>query len=209
LSAEDYGEKVDRVEKELENLKSSVKRNVDELKKAISDLKNSIVEIRTAISEIENPFNLLKAVTGEEGLPERLREPLREPERETEEVLKEAKREEEAVSVPRPGKPPVSFKTAFSLVKWICALLDMGFDENDVKNISNYCEFFGLLPERSSGCISDLSLTVNKARALGLDGSVLALSMYGAAKASGLKFELEEITDMVFNTLMKLYRRGG
>ena len=219
MSTVDHKEKVDEVEKEPENFKSNISAAVNDLKRDVSEIKNSIIDLRTAISELENPFNLLKAFTGEEDLAKHFKaedaaETKRGMENETavkEEaklVLEEPKREEKVVSAPRLERARTSnFETSLSLVKWVWTLLDMGFDENDVKKLSTYCEFFGLLPEGSAGYVSEVSSTVKKARMLGLSEEVLALGMYGAAKASGLKSELEDITQIVFNALRKFMSR--
>jgi len=209
-------EKIEKIEKELENFKASIDTVVGNLKRDISEIKNSIIDIRTAIGEIENPFNLLKAFTSNEDLAKHLKtEYLAETKSrmesgiaendETKMTLEEPKREEIVISAPEPKMrvPSSNFEISLSLVKWVWTLLDMGFDENDVKKLSAYCEFFGLLPKGSSEYISEVSLTVKKARMLGLSEEVLALGMYGAAKASGVKSELEDITQIVFNALRK------
>jgi len=194
----EYEDKVNEVEveKELENFKSAVNRDLEGLKKSISDLKNSIIEIRASIGEKENPFQLLKAVASEEDLAE--------------EGLSEKEESEGILETRTQGFSPSNFKTCFSLVKWVWNLIDIGLDEDDMRNLSNYCEFFGLIPKGASRYISDLSLAITKAKKLGLNEEILLLCMYSAAKASGLKFELEDITDMVFNAIRtRSYRPVG
>jgi hypothetical protein len=187
---------------EFEKFKSEVGKIINELRKDIEDLKNSIVELRASLSEVENPFNLLATLaSGEEG-----KKPT------------EVTRKEE-VGKPPPSPPPplqqlsskvmeVGFNTSLALIKWVWTLLDLGFDEEDVKKLSNYCEFFSLLPRGSSQFISEMASAVSKARALNLSEDIVALSIYGAAKASGVKVELEDITDIVFNALRKFITRN-
>jgi len=180
----EYEDKVDKVEKELETFKSTVSKALEELKKSISDLKNSVIEIRAAMGEKENPFNLLKVITGEEDLEEKLEE-----------------KEGEGVLETRAQETPTNFKTGFALVKWVWSLIDMGLDEKDMGSLSSYCEFFGLIPKGASGYISDLTRTVAKAKKLGLSEETLLLYMYSAAKASGLKLELEDMTDIILGAI--------
>ncbi|MHA1632564.1 MAG: hypothetical protein ACTSXC_07155 [Candidatus Freyarchaeota archaeon] len=217
MSMGDHKEKVAEVEKELENFKSSINAAVNDLKRDVSEIKNSIIDLRTTISELENPFNLLKAFTGEEDLAKHFKaEDAAETKRgienetaergETKPVMEEPKREE-AIPALSACTHASNFEISLSLVKWVWTLLDMGFDENDVKKLSTYCEFFGLLPKGSSGYVSEVSSTVKKARILGLSEEILALGMYGAAKASGLKSEFEDITQIVFNALRKFMSR--
>ena len=103
--------------------------------------------------------------------------------------------------------PEISFNASIALIKWVWTLLDLGFDEGDVEKLSSYCEFFGLLPRGSSRFISEVASAVSKARSLNLSEEMVALSIYGAAKASGVKIELEDITDIVFNALRKIIAR--
>ena len=199
MSLEENGDKVEKVERELEDFKSSVSSNMDELKEAVSELKNSIVEIRAAISEIENPFNLLKAVSSEEELAKHL-----EVEGQPEALEREAEVEEVSEGpAPVEALPRPDLKEVQSLIKWVWKLLDMGFDEKDVRNLSTTCELFGLLPKGSSGFIHELSLTVSKARELGLSEDAFVLGVLCAAKASGLKLELEDAWDMIFRVMNK------
>jgi len=197
---------------EFEEFKSEVNRVVSELKKEIEDLKNSIIDLRASLSEMENPFNVLAALAGEEGA-RRLTDLIRrEGKVEGKERERVERRELEKV-VERPPQqlsgevPEVHFNTSIALIKWVWTLLDLGFDEEDVKKLSSYCEFFGLLPRGSSCFISEVASAVSKARSLNLSEEMVALSIYGAAKASGVKIELEDITDIVFNALRKFIAR--
>jgi len=180
----EYEDKVDKVEKELENFKSTVSKALEELKKSISDIKNSIIEIRASIGEKENPFNLLKAMS-EGDLPDE----------------KTSEEKEAEVLEMHVRETPTNFKTSFSLVKWVWGLIDMGLDEKDMGNLSSYCEFFGLIPKGASGYISDLTQVITKAKKLGLSEETLLLYMYSAAKASGLKLELENMTDIILGAI--------
>ncbi len=193
---------------EFEKFKAEVNRVISELKREIEDIRNSIVDLRASLSEIENPFNLLSALAGEEG-GKKLAEAVRKKEK-TEDKEKEL---EEAVKTVEKLPPPlqlgseapeVSFNSSIALIKWVWTLLDLGFDEEDVEKLAGYCEFFGLLPKGSSRFISDVASAVSKARILNLSEEMVALSIYGAAKASGVRIEFEDITDIVFNALRKI-----
>ena len=200
---------------EFEGFKSEVNRIISVLKKEIEDLKNSIIDLRTSLSEVENPFNLLTALVGEEG-SKRLTEAMRRKEKEkieSRELERELKTTEKLVPLPTPQQlgrevPEVSFNQSIALIKWVWTLLDLGFDEEDVRKLSSYCEFFGLLPRGSSQFISEAASAVSKARLLNLSEDMVALSIYGAAKATGVKIELEDITDIVFNALRKFITRS-
>ena len=200
---------------EFEGFKSEVNRVVSELKKEIEDLKNSIIDLRASLSEVENPFNLLAALAGEEGarrLTDLIRREGKIEGKEERVERRELEKGLKAAEKPPPQQlsrevPEVGFNTSIALIKWVWTLLDLGFDEEDVKKLSSYCEFFGLLPRGSSRFISGVASAVNKARSLNLSEEMVALSIYGAAKASGVKIELEDITDIVFNALRKFIAR--
>jgi len=199
------------LQSEFEKFKSEVNKVISGLKKEIEDLKNAVIDLRTSLSEVENPFNLLATLAGEEGgkkLSEAMHKKEKEKvERDLEKELKVA--EKPLPPPPQLGRevPEVSFDSSIALIKWVWTLLDLGFDEDDVRRLSSYCEFFGLLPRGSSRFISEVASAVNKARSLNLSEEMVALSIYGAAKASGVKIELEDITDIVFNALRKIIAR--
>jgi len=195
---------------EFEKFRSEVSKVISELRKEIEDLKSAISDLRISLSEIENPFNLLVALAGEEG-GKKLAELMQREGKEKERVEERKERKLKSVEKPVPPPPPMgrevvktSFDTSIALIKWVWTLLDLGFDVEDVKRLSSYCEFFGLLPKGSSHFIHEVASAVNKARALNLSEELLALSIYGAAKASGVTIELEDITDVVFNALRKM-----
>lgn len=56
------GNKIAKVEREMEELRSDVNTISEDLKNVVSELKKSIVDVRSAVSEIENPFNLLRII---------------------------------------------------------------------------------------------------------------------------------------------------
>jgi len=191
---------------DISRLRSDVEKAINELKSEIEDLKNALVELKASLSEMDNPFNLLTSLA-EEGALKKAAEAVQAKAAEKEVAEPERLREE---LQPPLGVPEISgrdYNTSIALLKWVWTLLDLGFDMDDIEKISKYCEFFGLLPKGSPHHIGAIASAVEKARTLNLSEDVMALSIYGAAKASGAKIELENITDIVFNALKKLIAR--
>lgn len=195
---------------EVEKLKSGVDKAISELKCEIEDLKNALVELKSSFNEMENPFNLLSSLVSDEDF-RRITAQAGAAEKEKVGPEKsEEKKEEEKIKEPHLLGAVLSeadYNTCISLIKWVWTLLDLGFDIDDIEKISRYCEFFNLLQKGSSHYISLIAPAVEKARALNLSEDVVALSIYGAAKASGAKIKIEEVTDLAFNALRKLISR--
>jgi len=192
---------------DISRLRSDMEKAINELKSEIEDLKNTLVELKASLGEMDNPFNLLTSLADEGTLKKAA---------ETAQV----KANEKEIAEPEKfggefqplatGISEISgrdYNTSIALLKWVWTLLDLGFDMDDIERISKYCEFFGLLPKGSPHHIGAIASAVEKARALNLSEDVMALSIYGAAKASGAKIELENMTDIVFNALKKLIAR--
>jgi hypothetical protein len=207
-------DRLSRVEKEVEELKQSLKKTSEEFSRAVEELKKAVVEIRSAVTEIENPFNLLRVISSEEELQRarRLAEqaPVS-PVRPAEAVEKPSEKplekplEEEARRVVE--AKPTSFEAGFSIIKWVWALLDAGLDKDDVVNISKYCERVGYLPPRSSEYVGYVVDAMSKARLGGLNLEEFMLIIYGAAKASGLRLEMKELEEVAFSLLRKILKK--
>lgn len=196
---------------EVEKLKSDMEKVTSELRSEIEGLKNALIELKSSLSEIENPFNLLSSLVDEESLRKisgmvQSKPPEKEVEKtEEHKVEKSPERELQLRSV---VIQEADYNKSIALIKWVWTLLELGFDVDDIERLSRYCEFFSLLPRGSSHYISAVASAVEKARALNLSEDIMALSIYGAAKASGLRIELEDITDIVFNALRKLISKS-
>ena len=214
-------DRLDRLEREVEELRESFRETVDQLGQAVEDLKRAVVDIRSAITEIENPFNLLRVISSEEELQRARRyaeqqiqakpaeAPGEEPSEKPAEAAKPKQVEkplEEAVRRVVEARP-VEFETGFSIIKWVWALLDAGLDKEDVLNISRYCESVGYLPPRSSEYVGYLVDAMSKARFGGLNLEEFMLIIYGAAKASGLKLEMKELEEVAFSLLRKILKK--
>lgn len=200
---------------EIEKLRSDMDKAISGIKSEIEELKNALVELKASLSEMENPFNLLASLVDEDGLRKFTGtvQAKASGEDKGESKRTEEKREERKVEEMKQlgGEPSRAFgagyDTSIALIKWVWTLLDLGFEVDDVEKISKYCEFFSLLPKGSSHYVSAIASAVEKARMLNLSEDIMALSIYGAAKASSIKIELEDITDIVFNALRKLIAR--
>jgi len=214
-------DRLDRLEREVKELRESFRETVDQLSQAVEDLKRAVVDIRSAITEIENPFNLLRVISSEEELQRARRYAERQAQAKPAEAPEEKPSEKpvEAAKPKQVEKPleeavrrvvearPVEFETGFSIIKWVWALLDAGLDKEDVLNISRYCECVGYLPPRSSEYVGYVVDAMSKARFGGLNLEEFMLIIYGAAKASGLKLEMKELEEVAFSLLRKILKK--
>ncbi|RLE67081.1 MAG: hypothetical protein DRJ47_00785 [Thermoprotei archaeon] len=116
---------------------------------------------------------------------------------------------EKPVSVPQPPLTPrvKGFEAGVSMIKWVWTLLDAGFDHEDVIDVSKFCEFMGFLPPKSSEYVSYLVNTMMKARAGGLTLDEFLLIIYSAAKAAGIKLEMEELEETAFSLLRRILKK--
>jgi len=193
-------DRISRLERDIEKLRSDVES-------AVENLRNAVVDIRSAVSEIENPFNLLRVITSEEDL-NRIREGIRSK-------IQIQPKEEEGEKPEKPEEPApeakmlqklagkLDFRSSASFVKWIYMMLDLGFDEETIKSICEYCESFGLIPEGLSPTISRMVEAVIKAKSRGLLEEDIILSIYTAAESAGTKIEPSKIIDAVIQVLRR------
>ena len=183
--------RIDRLETDLEDLKTTVEGSSVEVKRAVGDLEKAVVDIRSAVSEIENPFNLLRVITNEKDIG---RIKAAQP------AIGHAvrrERDEAEIEEPRPAetgelREPVSlltFKHGTSLVRWIYAMLDLGFDERALKGICDYCEYIGLIPTGSRPHLSNMIDTISSLNSKGLFEEEVIVSMYTVAEATEVKVE--------------------
>lgn len=196
---------------EIERLKSNMDKAISDLKGEVEDLKSALIELKSSLSELENPFNLLSSLVDKGDLKsiaetDQTKVAGRE-EAGHEKTVEEAEDEIKEGQAQSDKAPGANYDKSIALIKWVWTLLDLGFDVDDVEGISKYCEFFSLLPSGSSQCISAVASAIEKARTLNLGEDLMALSIYGAAKASGIKIKFDDITDIIFNALRKIVAR--
>jgi len=218
--------RIDKLEEEIDRLKANVQSSSDEIKQTVEDLKKAVVDIRSAVSEIENPFNLLRVITSEKDL-EKLgkAQPIIEKiqvvkeEKENKEKAREEKPEiipeakKEATEIPKQLEEQVAeinlekwspnFKHSFSLIRWIYTMFDLGFDEDSLKRICQYCEYFGVIPKGSSIHISSMIDALTDAKSKGLSEEDIMLVMYMAAEALGVDVKAEKIHELAINVLKR------
>lgn len=196
---------------EVERIKSNVDKTVGELRGEIEDLKSALIELKSSLSEMENPFNLLSSLMDGENIKRIMAHADSEREKSVKVEVGEGEEKEKNVELPQsPSETPpeADYNASVALIRWVWSLLDLGFDVEDIERISKYCEFFSLLRKGSSHYISTIAPTIEKARALNLCEDIVTLSIYGAAKLSGVKVDLEDITGVVFNALRKLVSKS-
>ena len=219
-------ERIRRLEREVGELKESIPKTIDELRETVDSLRDTVVEIRSAVSELENPFNLLRVVTSEEDIS-RLVEARKklaaergeaaekkvpseeeiEEKPKAEEAAKEVEAKVEEKPEVKPPSLPAGFETGVSIIKWVWTLLDAGMDQEDVVEITKFCEFLGFLPLKSSEYVTYLTNTMTKARLGGLNLDEFLLIIYSAAKASGINLEMKELEETAFKLLRRILKR--
>ena len=208
--------RIEKVEREVGNLKSDVQKISEDLKSVVADLKESIVDVRSAVSEIENPFNLLRVISSEKdlkklnsqrgaramppgaksmilGKPEK--KEVAKPAKPTEEVppFEVEEREEEEERIFRLPLP----KTGLGYLDWVWSLLESGLNPQDIADLARCYELLGYLPASSSNWIFSLAHAAQKARSRKLDKDYLLLTMYKAATISGIEIGLEDARELV------------
>jgi hypothetical protein len=90
-----------------------------------------------------------------------------------------------------------------SIVQWVYTMLDLGFDEESIRRICDYCEFSDFMPKGYSGHVSNLVGAVVKARSQNLSAEEVILSIYGAAHAAGVKVDPQDLSGLIMRVLKK------
>ena len=96
-----------------------------------------------------------------------------------------------------------SVNTGASIVQWVYTMLDLGFDEESIHRICDYCEFSDFMPKGYSGHVSNLVGAVVRARSQNLSAEEVILSIYGAAHASGVKMDPQDLSGLIMRVLKK------
>ncbi|MBS7607015.1 MAG: hypothetical protein QW502_02400 [Candidatus Bathyarchaeia archaeon] len=216
-------DKIEEIEKEIREIKSAVNQ-VSELASTVEDLKRALIDIRSTINEIENPFNLLKLITDEEVLARVneakpiLEKMAAEKEEKSEQTQKmapqekeESKRPEEPLPKPifredlrellAPMAVKLDFRRTMALIEWVYTMLDIGFDEDSIRKICEYSEFFSFIPRGSASYISSLASAVKRAKTNGISEDIFTLSIYNIANIMGVKIDQSELSELIKNFL--------
>jgi hypothetical protein len=90
-----------------------------------------------------------------------------------------------------------------SIVQWVYTMLDLGFDEESIRRICDYCEFSDFMPRGYSEHVSNLVGAVVKARSQNLSAEEVILSIYGAAQAAGAKVDPQDLSGLIMRVLKK------
>ncbi len=108
---------------------------------------------------------------------------------------------ERVVENPLEGMSSTSKGT--SIVQWVYTMLDLGFDEESIHRICDYCEFSDFMPKGYSEHVSNLVGAVVKARSQNISAEEVILSIYGAAHASGVKTDSHDLSGLLMQVLKK------
>ncbi len=119
----------------------------------------------------------------------------------TEKQVGEAGGRERMLNNPLEGMGSVNKGT--SIVQWVYTMLDLGFDEESIRRICDYCEFSDFMPKGYSEHVSNLVGAVVRARSQNLSAEEVILSIYGAAHAAGVKVDPQDLSGMIMRVLKK------
>lgn len=220
--SENKDNRIEEIEKEIREIKSTISQ-INEIASTVEDLKKALIDMRSTINEMENPFNLLKLITDEEGLAkvneakpiiERMvKEKDIEKEKSLETILPKVEVEpekpvEETPEVKFKGefeKKPLpimlDFKRMVSLIEWVYTMLDIGFDEDGIRRICEYSEFFGFIPKGSAAYVSNLAGAIRNAKLNNITEDIFTLSIYNIANIMGVKIDQDEVAELIKNFL--------
>lgn len=227
------GDSIARIEREIGEIKSALGK-LNELEGVIEEIKRGLMDLRATLNEVENPFNLLRFITSEEdlarvnetkpvlekivkekGVPQ---EPATPPkggekeEREAKTAIEEHTKEANYIERPhvtyKKDFTGLDFRRTLEIIEWIYSMLDMGFDEDSIRSICQYSEFFNLLPRGSAQYISSLSSVVKRAKSNNITEDALILGMYGLANIMNLTLDRSEIIGLI-RSLLRNRRFNG
>jgi len=119
----------------------------------------------------------------------------------TEKEIEERGGKERMTGNPLEGMGSVSKGT--SIVQWVYTMLDLGFDEESIHRICDYCEFSDFMPKGYGEHVSNLVGAVVRARSQNLSAEEVILSIYGAANASGTKMDPQDLSGLIMRVLKK------
>jgi hypothetical protein len=90
-----------------------------------------------------------------------------------------------------------------SIVQWVYTMLDLGFDEESIRRICDFCEFSNFMPKGYGEHVSNLVGALVRARSQNLSAEEVILSIYGAANASGVKMDPQDLSGLIMRVLKK------
>jgi len=90
-----------------------------------------------------------------------------------------------------------------SLVQWVYMMLDLGFDEQSIGKVCEFCEFSGFMPKGYSAHVSNLVSAIVKARSRNLSAEEVVLTIYSAADAVGVETNPKDLKRLLINVLKK------
>jgi hypothetical protein len=96
-----------------------------------------------------------------------------------------------------------------AIIHWIYKMLDLGFNENSIRKICDYCEFFCFMPKGYSEHVSNLVGAVIKARSRKISAEEFILSICCAADATGLRIDPKNLSGLIIKVLGKDWRGVG
>jgi hypothetical protein len=119
----------------------------------------------------------------------------------TEKQVRETGGKERMVENPLEGMGSTNKGT--SIVQWVYTMLDLGFDEESIHRICDYCEFSDFMPKGYSEHVSNLVGAVVRARSQNISAEEVILSIYGAAHAAGVKTDSHDLSGLIMRVLKK------
>jgi len=90
-----------------------------------------------------------------------------------------------------------------SLVQWVYMMLDLGFDEQSIGKVCDFCEFSGFMPKGYSVHVSNLVSAIVKARSRNLSPEEVILTIYSAADAVGVETNPKDLKRLLINVLKR------
>jgi hypothetical protein len=119
----------------------------------------------------------------------------------TEKQVRETGGKERMIENPLEGMGSTNKGT--SIVQWVYTMLDLGFDEESIHRICDYCEFSDFMPKGYSEHVSNLVGAVVRARSQNISAEEVILSIYGAAHAAGVKTDSHDLSGLIMRVLKK------
>jgi hypothetical protein len=90
-----------------------------------------------------------------------------------------------------------------SLVQWVYMMLDLGFDEDSIRKVCDFCEFSGFMPKGYGGHVANLVGAIVKARSRNLTPEEMTLTIYCAADAVGVETSPKDLKKLLINVLKR------
>ena len=82
-------------------------------------------------------------------------------------------------------------------------MLDLGFDEQSIEKVCDFCEFSGFMPKGYSVHVSNLVGAIIKARSKNLSAEEVILTIYSAADTVGVETNPKDLKKLLIDVLKK------